>query len=71
MMRKSVECPNCGKDLEHECLGSIPVEELVTDEVRQAQLDALRAGVEARHSVCIAVNAPIVAGGRVFGEGQQ
>lgn len=51
-------CPNCGADLERRGLGEIPVEELVDEQVRLRQLVALMEGKEARHSVCIAANAP-------------
>lgn len=56
------ECPNCGMDLEAVCLGEIPVEELVGDETRLAQYEALKAGKESRHSLDIAANSPVVRG---------
>lgn len=58
----SKECPNCGLDLEAQCLGEIPVEELVSDEVRLAQYEALKAGKESRHSLDVAAQSPVVRG---------
>lgn len=55
------ECPNCGCDVEAVCLGEIPCEELVSDEIRLDQYRAAMRGEEFRHSVCIAVQAPQVA----------
>ena len=56
------ECPNCGMDFEAVCLGEIPVEELVSDDIRLAQYSAALTGKEYRHSVDIAANSPVVRG---------
>lgn len=56
------ECPNCGMDFEAVCLGDIPVEGLVSEEVRLAQYEAAMAGKESRHSADIATNSPVVRG---------
>jgi hypothetical protein len=56
------QCPNCGLDIEAVCLGEIPVEELVSDDVRLAQYSAAMAGKESRHSVDMAANSPVLWG---------
>lgn len=60
---KRVCCQNCGTQVipEPNGLGDWPVEAIVAedDRIRELQMQALRAGINARHSISIASGFPV------------